>query len=120
MILRRKISALATGGVAAIAALATAAMTLPRDSEAPAVRMSGLKVHGLAGYSVHDATGAEIGDVIAVDADHKGRTRYVRVALDSGETVRVAAFLAFLDSADQRIDLYLPVDLVLADQGARL
>lgn len=77
--------------------------------------MSGLKVSGLSGYEVLDSAGARVGEVIRVDADYKGRTRYVRVALDQGGEARVAAFRAYLDRANRQVDMILPADLIIAE-----
>lgn len=94
VISQRKIG-IATGLLAATLALATGGMASSPSNEP--VRMSELRIEGLAGYPAYDRFGTPVGHVISVDADHKGRTRYVRIALDDGGEVRVASFNAWLD-----------------------
>jgi sporulation protein YlmC with PRC-barrel domain len=80
--------------------------------------MSGLKVSGLAGYMLRDSDGRDVGRVVNVEADAKGRTRYVHAVLNGGEDVRIAAFRAQLDKKGQAIDLTVPVAAVVNDPGA--
>ncbi|MDZ4759543.1 MAG: hypothetical protein SGJ21_00535 [Alphaproteobacteria bacterium] len=116
MIDRRRALAFASGLAAASLALATAAMTtVPHNPNSEPEYMSGLKVEGLAGYDVVDLRGLPVGEVIHVQADHKGRTRYVRISLDGGGEARIAAFRASLNADQRRIGLHLPRDLVLAE-----
>jgi hypothetical protein len=105
---------IASGAIAAIAALATAAMP-PPPSDGP-VRMSGLHVSGLADYPVEDSYGALVGKVVNVETDHDGRTRYVVIALNAGGEARVASFRAFLDQRTHLIAVSLPQD-TLATRG---
>lgn len=77
--------------------------------------MSGLKVAGLAGTLVTDRTGQTIGEVIRVEADHRGRTRYVNVVLDSGAPVRIAAFNMWLSADGVRSQL--DADLIARRAG---
>jgi hypothetical protein len=80
--------------------------------------MSGLKVSGLTGYALRDSDGREVGRVVNVQTDARGRTRYVRAALNGGEDVRIAAFRAQLDRDDHEIVLTVPVAAVVNDPGA--
>jgi hypothetical protein len=107
-----------TGGLAALAALATGGMAMGLPDH-PA-RMSGLRVEGLAGHVVVDRAGEKVGEVIKVEADRHGRTRWLDIALDAGGEARVASFRAFLDASNRRIAVTLSEDLLVsrADQAA--
>jgi hypothetical protein len=101
----------ATGALAGVLAIATGGMAMA-PPEGP-VRMSNLKVSGLAGFDVVDESGVHVGEVISVDTDRRGRARWVNVALDQGDSVRLASFRAWLDAGEQKLRLQLPVDIVL-------
>lgn len=87
----------------ALAMLATGGMAAAPDGEPK--RMSGLHVEGLAGTPVLDRVGRAVGEVIHVDADDRGRTRYVRVALNTGGEARIAAFNMWLSEDGVRAEL---------------
>jgi hypothetical protein len=109
-----------TGGLAALAALATGGMSLaPPDHP---VRMSGLRIEGLAGVAVLDRAGAKVGETIAVLADGNGQARWVDIALDAGGEARVASFRAFFDAGRRQISVSLSEDLLVsrADAGTIL
>jgi hypothetical protein len=108
---------IASGMAAGLLALFAGAAMAPRLPDGP-VRMSGLFVSGLAGYAVHDSSGGTVGKVIHVDADHDGRARYVRIALDEGGEATVASFRATLDAHAQVIAVKLADDLIEARSGA--
>src|SRR5690606_4088462 len=100
-----------TGLTAAVLAKATGGMAM-REPEGP-IRMSGLRLEGLAGYRVVDRAGRPIGEIDHVEADYKGRTRFVHVDLDAGGEVKLASFRAWLDDKTRTISLDLPQDIVL-------
>jgi hypothetical protein len=107
-----------TGGLAALAALATGGMAAAPPNEP--VRMSGLKVDGLAGFAVIDLGGSSVGHIVRVEADSHGRTRWLDIALDAGGEARVASFRAYLDAPRREIALTLSEDLLVsrADMAA--
>ena len=78
------------------------------------VRMSALRLEGLAGLPVRASEGGAIGRIIRVTADSEGRTRYLRIALNDGGEATVASFRAWLDADRQGIGLMLPEDLLLS------
>lgn len=82
------------------------------------VRMSGLRVAGLAGYEVLDRSGERVGRIIKVEADSLGRTRWLRIALDEGGEAKVASFRADLDQINKLISLRLAEDILLARSEA--
>lgn len=95
---------------APLASLAMAVATqLPAPKDSEPSTMSGLRVDGLAGYSVHDAVGLRIGEISDIETDHEGRTRYLRIRLDDGREARLSAFRAHLDEAGDRVDLMMPL-----------
>jgi len=98
--------------VAPLAVLAVAVAAQLPDAVASDMRgpanMSTLHVQGLTGYPVYDASGESIGEVVEVETDAAGRTRYVRLELDDGREARLSAFRARLDEATGRIDLAMP------------
>jgi hypothetical protein len=99
-----------------MAVLATGGMvTAPPDHP---VRMSGLRVEGLAGHMVFDPAGVKIGEIIRIEADSHGRTRWLDIALDSGGEARVASFRAFLDAPRHVIALSLSEDLLISRADA--
>ena len=117
MTLNKSQKASLTGGLAVLAALATGGMAMgPPDHP---VRMSGLRIEGLSGYAVVDRVGAKVGEIISVEADRHGRTRWLDIALDAGGEARVASFRAFLDAPRQQIAVSLSEDLLIsrADQA---
>ncbi len=87
----------------ALVVLATGGMAAAPDGEPR--RMSGLSVEGLAGTPVLDRAGRTVGEVVHVDADARGRTRYVRVRLADGGEARIAAFNMWLSDAGVRSEL---------------
>jgi len=116
MRLKRAQAACLTGGLVAMAALATGGMALaPPDRP---VRMSGLRVDGLAGHLVVDPAGVKVGKIIRIEADSHGRTRWLDIALDSGGEARVASFRAFLDAPRHVIALSLSEDLLVSRADA--
>jgi len=105
-----------TGGLAALAALATGGMAAAPPDEP--VRMSGLKVEGLAGFAVMDRAGSPVGHIVRVEADSHGRTRWLDIALDAGGEARVASFRAYLDAPRREIALTLSEDLLVSRADA--
>ena len=104
--------------LAGVLAIATSGMAMaPPDGP---VRMSNLKVSGLAGFDVIDSGGVHVGEVISVDTDRRGLARWVNIALDQGGEARLASFRAWLDAGERKIALQLPEDIVLryADANA--
>lgn len=89
------------------ASLATAAPGGP-------TRMSELRLQGLSGYAVLDSGRERVGQVIKLDADRNGRTRYLHISLDTGGEVKVAAFRAYFDAGRREIELMLPQDILFA------
>lgn len=107
-----------SGLLAGALAIATGGMAMaPPDGP---VRMSNLKVSGLAGFDVIDSGGVHVGEVISVDADRRGRARWVNVALDQGGETRLASFRGWLDAREQTITLQLPEDIVLRHAEAEV
>lgn len=105
-----------TAGLAVLATLAAGGMAMgPPDHP---VRMSDLRVEGLASSPVVDPTGAAVGKIIDVQTDRDGRARWLDIALDAGGEARVASFRAFLDAPHHRIALTLPEDLLIARADA--
>jgi len=116
MILRRAQWGCLTGGLAAMAALATGGMaTAPADQP---VRMSGLQIEGLPGLVVVDRAGAKVGETIGVVADGNGQARWVDIALDAGGEARVASFRAFFDERRKEIAVSLSEDLLMSRADA--
>jgi hypothetical protein len=112
MTLNKAQKASLTCGLAALAALATGGMAMgPPDHP---VRMSGLRMEGLSGYVVVDRAGAKVGEIIKVEADRIGRTRWLDIALDAGGAARVASFRAFLDAPRRQIAVSLSEDLLIS------
>ena len=100
-----------SGVMAGVLAIATGGMAMaPPDGP---VRMSNLKVSGLAGFDVTDSRGVHVGEVISVNTDRRGRARWVNVALDEGGEVKLASFRAWLDAGERTIALQLPEDIVV-------
>ena len=95
---------LATGGMA---------MGVPDGS----VRMSGLKVSGIAGYEVLDLCGVRVGEITTDETDARGRTRWLNIDLDAGEA-RVASFRADLDARQKLVNLRLSEDLLITRADA--
>jgi hypothetical protein len=116
MTLKRAQLTCLTGGLAAIAALATGGMAMAAPDHP--VRMSGLRVEGLAGHTVIDLGGLKVGKIIKVEADSNGRTRWLDIALDSGGEARVASFRAFFDAPRQVIAVSLSEDLLISRADA--
>jgi len=116
MTLKRAQMACLTGGLAALAALATGGMAMAAPDHP--VRMSGLRVEGLAGHTVIDLGGLKVGEIIKVEADNLGRTRWLDIALDSGGEARVASFRAFLDAPRHVIAVSLSEDLLISRADA--
>lgn len=106
----------AWGAIVAGAILATGGMA-GAESEGP-VRMSGLKVSGLAGYQVIDAAGLLVGEIARVETDGQGRTRWLDISLNAGGNARVASFRADLDAGQKMINLRLSQDLLIARADA--
>jgi hypothetical protein len=100
-----------SGVLAGVLAIATSGMAMaPPDGP---VRMSNLKVSGLAGFDVVDSGGVHVGEVISVDTDRRGLARWVNIALDHGGEAKLASFRAWLDAGKRKIALQLPEDIVL-------
>ncbi len=104
-------AALAAAPLLAFAVAMAVLVQLPigaasRDEPA---NMSSLRIEGLAGYPVHDSSGARIGKVERVETDDQGRTRYLRIDLFDGRQARLSAFRARLDEQAGRIDLVMPL-----------
>jgi hypothetical protein len=76
--------------------------------------MSELRLQGLAGYDVVDSQNAHVGQVVRIDADRSGRTRYLHISLDGGGEVKVAAFRAYFNPREREIELMLPQDVLFA------
>jgi hypothetical protein len=102
--------------LAALVVLTAGGMTLGVPDHP--VRMSGLHVKGLIGLAVVDRAGGNVGEVLEVETDRKGRTRWLDIALDAGGEARVASFRAFLDSPRRRITLTLSEDLLISRADA--
>ena len=106
----------AWGAIVSVAILATGGMAtgVPDGS----VRMSGLKVSGIAGYEVLDLAGARVGEITTIETDSQGRTRWLNINLDAGGEARVASFRADLDARQKLVSLRLSEDLLIARAGA--
>jgi hypothetical protein len=100
-----------SSGLLVLAALATGGMSAAPFQEP--LRMSNLKVQGLAGFEVVDVKGVRIGEIIQIDTDDRGRARWLRVDLDAGGEIRLASFRATLDARRETIMLQLPEDIVV-------
>lgn len=111
-------SHMAWGALVSGAILATGGMAAG-VSEEP-VRMSALKVSGIAGYQVMDLTGLRVGEISEIECDAQGRTRWLNIDLDAGGQARVASFRADLDARRKLVSLRLSEDLLIAraDAGA--
>lgn len=106
----------AGGALIAAAILATGGMTM--DGPQGPIRMSGLKLSGIAGYEVLDMSGLRVGEIAHVETDGQGRTRWLGVALDAGGEARVASFRADLDVKQKLVSLRLSEDLLIARADA--
>lgn len=62
-----------------------------------AMRLSEAGRQSLLGYPVHDRFGVRAGEVVSVDADHRGRTRSIRIALDAGGGTKIASYNVWVD-----------------------
>ena len=82
------------------------------------VRMSALKVSGIAGYDVLDLSGARVGEIAHVEQDVQGHTRWLSIDLDAGGQARVASFRADLDARQKLVSLRLSEDLLIARSDA--
>jgi sporulation protein YlmC with PRC-barrel domain len=101
----------ASGLLAGALAIATGGMAMaPPDGP---LRMSNLRISGLAGFDVVDSNGGHVGEVISVDTDRRGHARWLTIALEQGGEVRLASFRAWLDAGERQIALQLPEDIVL-------
>ena len=100
-----------SGVLAGMLAIATGGMAMA-SPDGP-VRMSNLKISGLAGFDVIDSSGVHVGEVISVDTDRRGLARWVNIALDQGGEAKLASFRAWLDAGERKIALQLPEDIVL-------
>mgnify|MGYP003397990702 CR=1 FL=1 len=111
-------SHMAWGAIISGAILATGGMAMGAP-EGP-VRMSALKVSGIAGYEVIDLSGLRVGEVSNVERDAQGHTRWLNIDLDAGGQARVASFRADLDARQRLVSLRLSEDLLIAraDAGA--
>jgi hypothetical protein len=116
MTLKRAQMTCLIGGLAAMAALATGGMATAAPDHP--VRMSGLRIEGLAGHTVIDLAGLKVGKIIEVETDSHGRTRWLVIALDSGGEARVASFRAFLDAPRHVIAVSLSEDLLISRADA--
>lgn len=87
------------------------------EPEGP-VRMSNLKVTGIAGFEVLDLNGARVGEISRVETDGEGRIRWLNVELDAGGEARVASFRADLDARQRLVSLRLSEDLLIARADA--
>jgi hypothetical protein len=112
LIIREKKWLALAGGIT-LAALALVTGGMSTSPHWPA-RMSGLRVDGMAGYTVVDPEGQSVGKVLHVDTDAHHRTRYIAIALDDGGSTRLASFQAFVDPRIRQVELVLPRDAVLA------
>lgn len=113
---RQKQMTFLSGGLVALAALATGGMSAAAP-DSP-VQMSNLRIasiatNGISGYEVVDVEGDRVGEVVQVTTDDGGQARWLRVALDDGGEVTVASFRAMLDARHETVQLKLPYDLVV-------
>lgn len=106
----------AWGAIISGAILATGGMAM-RAPEGP-VRMSALKVSGIAGYEVLDLSGLRVGEIAHVERDAQGHTRWLNIDLDAGGQARVASFRADLDAQQKLVSLRLSEDLLIARADA--
>ena len=109
-------SHMAWGAIITGAILVTGGMAMGAP-EGP-VRMSALKVSGIAGYQVLDLSGARVGEVAHVERDAQGHTRWLNIDLDAGGQARVASFRADLDARQKLVSLRLSEDLLIARTDA--
>ena len=109
--MNRQRAKIAWGLLAGMLAVATGGMALA-PPEGP-VRMSNLKVSGLGGFDVVDSGGVHVGEVISVEADRRGRARWINLSLDQGGEAKLASFRAWLDGGERKIVLQLPEDIVV-------
>lgn len=105
---------MAWGSAAIIGVLALATGGMAMAPPHGPVRMSDLRVHGLAGYVVNDSRGEAVGHIVRVDRDGDGRARFLRIALDQGGEVTVGSFRAWLDTEKASVALMLPEDILLS------
>ena len=98
-------------GLVLLGALAVGGMSAPPFQDP--VRMSNLKVQGLAGFEALDVDGVRIGEVMHIDTDNRGRARWLHVDLDTGGEVRLASFRATLHARHETIVLQLPEDIIV-------
>jgi hypothetical protein len=116
MILDRPLVVRAALAGAGFLAVASAGMAIATPGS-PA-RMSELRLHGSAGYTVLDSQKERVGEVTKIDADRIGRTRYLHISLDAGGEVKVAAFRAFFNAHKREVELMLSQDILSARAGA--
>lgn len=103
------------GCLAAILAFGLSAMS-PAPSDGP-VRLSTMNLHetgrqDLVGYPVYDRFGVEVGEVLSVEADHRGRTRILRLSLQEGGDVSLASYNVWIH--DRRVLTHQARDLLKA------
>lgn len=108
----------AWGAIVSGAILATGGMTMG-GPEGP-IRMSATKVTDIAGYEVQDRTGERVGQIVLVETDGQGRTRWLNIDLDAGGEARVASFRADLHAKEKMVSLRLTEDLLIARADAAL
>jgi hypothetical protein len=101
-----------SGAACIMGAMLLAGGMAMREPDGP-VRMSAMKVSNLYGYEVLDSTGARVGEIAAVETDDQGRTRWLRIGLDTGGVARVASFRADLDASHKLVSVRLSEDLLM-------
>ena len=106
------------GALAGAIFLGLASAGLAMATPGGPARMSELRLQGLAGYDVLDSRKQHVGQVIRVDSDRSGRTRYLHISLDGGGEVKVAAFRAYFNARKREVELMLPQDILFARAGA--
>jgi hypothetical protein len=112
----RSRTAKVAGGAIAVVAFLAGGMA-PAPQEWPA-RLNGLHVQGFSGYPVFDVSGVQVGQVISIDADAKGRTRHVRISLIGAGELSVPAFRAYLNVPNHEVSMTLPADILYARYDA--